>query len=219
MAERVPAAAIASLLAMPEEQVQALVEAEVLPKPTRDGYDLVGCVRAYAVHMRSKVPADFGWPEARRMHELEGISFTEIARIKGCSVQAVSARAKREDWIDRREIIRETRLQAARLFAMRDVNAVLENLTEKHAISRDLLALVRKQAEELATGKINVRAALAVRHLSVALKNIEHLDANIAGLTDGKWRTEGMGDPAMPVVLEPNDFISLLGPQQKVPVQ
>lgn len=200
-----PIAAVAQILGLDEGQVDVLVATEVLPKPGKGGFDVLACVRAYAAHMRSLVEQQkIDWTEARRLYEFEGVNQAEIARRVGVSKQRVGVRMRSEGWIDKSDAVRQATAAAIRKFVERDTEAVLANVAEKHELSRDLMALIRKHVDEMASGQApNIRACLALRHLSFALRTIEALDSGLAGLREGDWRPRGSERAKVPL---PDDF-------------
>ena len=172
------------------------------------------------------------WNRARRMYELEGETFLEIAQAIGCHRDTVSAHAKAECWIDPAQIQREgsteRRERVLREFVERDREAILANLAEKHALNSDLLGLARVQIERLKTGRelyvqtgsnkdgdpiyVAEDPIKAIRNLALTVKTIGDADAELAALKDSTWRDrelESDGD----VPADPDDeFMDLCEP-------
>jgi len=211
MAEIANAAAVAQILGLDEAQISALVATEVLPRPERGQLDPLACVRAYTQHMRDLVAQQtITWTEARRRYECEGANLSSLAPLIGVSKQRVHQRARNEGWIDKREAVAQATAEAIRRFVARDTEAVLANIAEKHTISRDLLAIIRKQTELAREDKANVRTCLALRHLSFALRTIEAIDSGLAGLREGDWRPRKPSGEKLPPLPTDFDFLEAL---------
>lgn len=224
-----PIAALAQLLGIDDvAQIEALIDAGILPKPSRSGtFDLIACNRAYLAHLRGRVDQQrIDWPEARRRFEFEGWSATELAPLiapKGVTVQGVSYRARKDGWTNQVRAARDAKAQAIREFVLRDAAAITENLAVKHELNRDLLGLARTYANQLIAGEPPpVRAIVALRQLTVAVRNIETVDSALAQLRDGKWRKPPVvPDLPLPENLDVDALFALLGskPQSEEQVQ
>jgi len=207
-----PLDAVARVLDLELAEAEELAVAGVLPEAKRGKFDVLLCVRAYAKHMRDKLAAQhIDWAEARRLFELEGVSFSAIAPRVGASRNAVGARAKREGWVDRTETVREAGKAALREFVRRDTNAVLENLALKHGLNRDLLQLARRHVDRLARDeKPNIIAIRALRDLAIAVRTIESVDAQLANLREETWGRDTRAPVASDQLPDGSSFSDLI---------
>src|SRR5262245_50353604 len=124
------------------------------------------------------------WDRARRLHEEESVTFAEIARRFSIRRATVSARAKRERWIGRKELIaataEERRAAIARAFVQRESAAIVDSLCRKseaascaldviyahlERLRSETLALVRRRGRHV----VSEDPALVVRRLTAAL--------------------------------------------------
>jgi predicted DNA-binding protein YlxM (UPF0122 family) len=189
MPDRQPIAAVTSLLGIDAAEVDALVAKGALPEPTRAGYDVLACVRAYGEHMRTLVPKRVSWPEAQRLYEIEDMTIMEIASRVGVTKQAVFDHVRRKGWVRRAEALRAEASALVRAFVERDRAAIEANLATKHELNRDLMALIRKYVDQLAAGeRVEIRNTVALRNLTLALKNVEAIDTSIGSLRDRSWQ-------------------------------
>jgi hypothetical protein len=166
---------------------------------------------------RKRARAD--WNEARRLYEVEGKFFSEIAEIVGCQPHTVGRRAKREHWINRQQIISESTAarqdEIWRRFVERDAEAVTESLVRGHRINgriqaelesrldlvqadhSRLLAVLSGQAfDPITKGDVAemlvraLRSTLELRRIGLTNQTVLMGDRAIAGLKDDGWRSE-----------------------------
>lgn len=140
------------------------------------------------------------WKKARRLYEVNGLSFTEIGRIHGCNRNTVSRRAKAEGWVDRAEIEREAsgerREKLAREFIERDGKAIVQNLSRKHQATTLLLDFFLDIAQKLQKGEIVgiENPVVTAGQAALGLRRLQIVDDLLAGLKDGSWRSDaGIG--------------------------
>jgi hypothetical protein len=138
------------------------------------------------------------WKKARGLYEVGGKSFSEISRTLGCARNTVSARAKREGWIDHAEVEQaasdERRQKIIRDFVERDGAAILDNLERKHRATTLILDFFLDKAEKLAEGE-KVGGALvdpivSAGQMALGLRRLQIVDDLLADLKDGSWRAD-----------------------------
>lgn len=208
---------VARMLDLPLEQAEELVVQGVLPeaKGRKGKHDVLACVRAYAAHLRGKLSGEaIGWPEARRLVEEEGWTYTAVARRLQVSPQAVQQRARKEQWVNKVEVMRATQQAAIADFVKGHTDAVLQNLELKHGINRDLLTLGRRHVDGmLRNEKADLHALRALRFLAQFVRAVESVDAAMAGLRDAAWR-KGVNKPRLDIP-DDVDFDWYLSPDEE----
>ena len=148
------------------------------------------------------------WRKARRLYEINGKSFTEIGETLGCRRETVARHAKSQAWINSAEIARESRAERSdevfRRFIERDVDAITENLAQKHRVAKLILNGIEAHAERLEKGTLELVVRrdgkvlvdedpiMAFRRLALALGSVEVVDRSLAGLKrdDAGWRPD-----------------------------
>lgn len=171
------------------------------------------------------------WAEARRLHELEGWTFTAIAELMDVSIQSVSARAQRESWFRKGEIVAEARAKAVADFVQRESKAVLGTFAARHDLVERMQNLVARHVGRLEADQfwqkivgykdgepvtVHEDPAESLLKLGKALKLCEDVDAAI--LRDGPWHGKGDGKPKIPLPAD-FDFLKALSkrkPQEQV---
>lgn len=173
------------------------------------------------------------WAEARKLHELEGWTFSAIAELMDVTVQAVSSRAQRESWFRKGEIVAEARANAVRKFIERESKAVLDTFAERHALVDRLQSLVGRHVGRLEQDVFWAKCAgykrdgepilhhedpaETLRKLVQSLHLLESVDAQL--LRDGPWRNGDDGKGKLPPLPADFDFLKALRkrkPQEQV---
>lgn len=145
------------------------------------------------------------WKKARRLHERDGKSFTEIAETLGCSRNTVAAHARRGSWVNGAQVEREASAQRRQkifdLFVARDAEAIRANLSQKHEATSLALGIILGELRSIDAGErllehkgdqvVEVDKLTRVRRATLALQNVEVIDRSLAGLKDDGWRSAG----------------------------
>lgn len=102
MATSYPVSTIAKLFGLSERRVQQLAQTGIIPKPEKNQYELVGCVRAYINYLQQRAfgkgtaPKDTHLERARLIKAQADIAEIELAQRTGALITVERVEA---DWL------------------------------------------------------------------------------------------------------------------------
>ena len=125
----------------------------------------------------------------RRQREVEGKSWSELARLHGISRNRINRRAQRELWRQPGEVIQKATDDFARRLVAQEGDAVLQNLRQTLELTARIRALVARLLDrlELLGGDFDPHQLKCAAEIA---RKAHGIDAEIAGIRnrDQAWR-------------------------------
>ena len=148
---------------------------------------------------KGKPQPRYDWTEIRTAREVGGKSFRDLAKKFGPHPDTISARAKREKWLDPVKVQAKSSAEAAEIigadFIEFEAPAIRASLNKKRTLADRLLTLASGHVDRLEKGERliittgNVTTTedpiQSLRRLGMVLSSVEVVDKSLIGLANG----------------------------------